>query len=396
MSRNEPLYPYLERIQWLALIAGVAGLALCAVGAFLDLGQFLQSYLFAYLFWLGLALGCMAVALLHQLVGGAWGFAIRRLLEAAAMTLPLMLILFAPIALDLILGPSHLYEWAHPEVVEQDAVLRAKSAYLNEPFFLARAAIYFAIWIVLAYLLNRWSREQDRTTDPTPGDRMRLLARYGLVAYVLTMTFAAIDWVMSLEPHWYSSIFGVLFVAGQAVSGLAFAIAATGWLARREPLARVVTPAILNDLGNLLLAFVMFWTYIHLSQYLIIWSGNLPEEVTWYLHRTQGGWVWVIVFVLAFLFVVPFFLLLSRRTKRTRARLASLAALIVAVHLIELFWRVVPTFRAGLAIGWLDLAAPIGIGGLWVAALAWLLKGRPIVPLHDPHAPRLEEALEHG
>ena len=352
MSRNEQAGPLLDRIQRLALIAGVAGLALCGVGAFLDLEHFYQSYLFAYMFWLGIALGSMALTFLYHLVGGAWGFAIRRLVEAAAMTLPLMLLLFLPIAVDVLSEHSYLYEWAHPEAAS-DPIIQAKAGYLNVPFFLARAAIYFAIWIGLAYVLNRWSSEQDRTADPDLADRLRLLGRYGLALYILTLTFASVDWVMSTEPHWFSSIFGVLFLAGQGLSSMAFAIVVAGLLSRREPLANVTTAHAFNDLGNLLLAFIMFWAYINLSQYLIIWSGNLPEEVPWYLNRTRGGWVWVIRFVLAFQFVAPFLLLLSRRTKRNIQRLTILAAALLCVHLVETYWRVVPSFRrTGLEIHW--------------------------------------------
>jgi hypothetical protein len=396
MSQNEQARPWLDRIQRLALIAGVAGLALCGVGAFLDPGQFFQSYLFAYLFWLGLALGSMAITFLYHLVGGAWGFLIRRLMEAAAMTLPLMLVLFLPIAVDVLSGSSYLYEWARPEAAN-DPIIQTKAAYLNVPFFLVRALVYFAIWIGLAYFVNRWSLEQDSTGDPRLSDRLRLIGRYGLVVYILTLTFASVDWAMSIEPHWFSSIFGVLFLAGQGLSSMAFAIVTAGLLSRREPLAQVATTNAFNDLGNLLLAFVMFWAYINLSQYLIIWSGNLPEEVPWYLHRTQGGWVWLIRFVLAFQFVAPLLLLFSRRTKRNIQRLTVLAAVLLCVHLVEIFWRIAPSFRqAGLAIHWLDIAAPIAVGGIWIAAFAWLLKRRPLVALHDPISATLREAHGHG
>jgi hypothetical protein len=397
MSQTRALHPQLERVQRLALITGVAGLVLCAVGWFLDPTQFFHAYLFAYMFWMGLALGSFAITLLNQLVGGGWGFAIRRIQEAAAMTLPLMLVLFVPIVVDLLAGPSHLYEWAHPDVVARDPILQSKSAYLDISFFLVRMLLYFAIWIGLAYLLNRWSLEQDRTDDPVLTDRLRLLARVGLVAYVLTMTFAAFDWSMSLEPHWFSSIYGVLFIAGQGLSSLAFAIVMAALLSRYEPLDDVITADHFNDLGNLMLAFVMFWTYINLSQYLIIWSGNIPEEVTWYLRRTHGGWEWVIRLVLAFQFVVPFLLLLSRRRKRAIPALARLAAMIIVVHLVELLWQIAPSLHDTVgSLSWIYIVAPIGVGGIWVAALAWLLQRRPLVPLHDPRDPRLQEAVGHG
>jgi hypothetical protein len=307
-----------------------------------------------------------------------------------------MLVLFLPIAIDVLSGSSYLYEWARPEAAN-DPIIQTKAAYLNPPFFVARALIYFAIWVGLAYLLNRWSLEQDRTADPVLSDRLRLLGRYGLVLYILTLTFASVDWVMSIEPHWFSSIFGVLFLAGQGLSSMAFAIATAGLLSRREPLRQVATVQAFHDLGNLLLAFVMFWAYTNLSQYLIIWSGNLPEEVPWYLHRTQGGWVWLIRFVLAFQFIAPLLLLFSRRTKRNIQRLSTLAVVLLCVHLVEMFWLIVPSFReTGLAIHWLDIVAPIAVGGLWIAAFTWLLKRRPLVALNDPITARLREAHSHG
>ncbi|HEX9372426.1 MAG TPA: hypothetical protein VF897_15535 [Roseiflexaceae bacterium] len=393
MSHSQSAQPDLRRVQLPALAAGVAGLAACAVGAYLDPGAFYQSYLFAYLFWFGIALGSLAILMLHHLVGGAWGFPIRRLLESAALTLPLLLVLFLP----LLLGLGELYEWARPDALAADSLLQHKSAYLNPTFFVARAAIYFAIWIGLAFFLNRWSLEQDRTDEPALARRMRDLSRFGLVLYMLTMTFAAIDWVMSIEPHWYSTIYGLIYVAGQGLAGFSVAIIVAALLSRREPLAGAVTPERFGDLGGLLLAFVMFWAYVALSQFLLIWSANLPEEVTWYVRRIQGGWSWVIIFVIAFQFVLPFLLLLARRVKRTIPALAGLAGLIMLVHLIDLFWLVVPPFRQdGLSVHWLDLAAPIGIGGLWVAAFAWLLARRPLLPLHDPRAQGLQEATEHG
>jgi hypothetical protein len=393
MRQNETQLPQLDRIQRPALIAAAVGLLLCALGAFLNIQQFFQSYLFAYLFWIGIALGCLAITLLHHLVGGGWGYLIRRILEAGFMTLPLMLLLFVPIAI----GMPWLYEWTHAEEVAHDAILQSKSGYLNVPFFLARAALYFALWIGVGYALSRWSLQQDHTGDPALGSRMRNLSRAGLALYVLSVSFAAIDWAMSLEPHWFSSIYGVLFMIGQVLSALAFAIVVAALLAPTPQLAELATPDHFNDLGNLLLAFVMFWAYITLSQFLIIWSANLPEEVTWYLRRNSGGWNWVVIFVIAFQFALPLLLLFSRRAKRSVRALSRLAAAIIAVHLIEMFWLIAPAFHAeGLAVHWLDLAAVAGIGGLWIAAFAWLLRRRPLVPLHDPRLPQLAEAAHHG
>ena len=383
----------LRRIQLPALAVGGAGLAACALGAFLDPGTFFPSYLFGYLFWLGIALGSLAIVMLYHLVGGAWGFPIRRLLESAALTLPLLALLFVP----LLFGLSELYAWARPAAVAADPLLQHKQPYLNPPFFIVRAAIYFGIWIGLASFLSRWSLQQDATDDPALGQRLRYLSRFGLVAYMLTVTFASIDWVMSIEPDWYSTIYGLIYVAGQGLAGFSVAIISAALLKDRQPLAGVITPDTFGDLGGLLMTFVMFWAYVALSQFLLIWSGNLPEEVIWYEHRIHGGWNWIILFVIAFQFAGPFLLLLARQVKRTAWSLAALALAILLVHLADLFWLVVPPFRqAGISIHWLDAAAPIGIGGIWLAAFAWLLGRRPLLPLHDPRDTRLQEAIEHG
>jgi hypothetical protein len=325
--------------------------------------------------------------MLHHLSGGAWGFVIRRALESGARTLLLMALLFIP----LLFGLPELYLWARPEVVAGDALLQHKSPYLNAPFFITRTAVYFLVWIVLAALVTRWSLQQDRTASPSLTRRLQLLSGPGLVLYALTMTFASIDWAMSLEPHWFSTIYGVMFIVGQVLSALALMIPVAGWLAAYEPLAQVVSPTPFHDLGNLLLAFVMLWAYMAFSQYLIIWSGNLPEEIPWYLHRMQGGWQWLGLILLLGHFVVPFCLLLSRRTKRRAWVLSRVAIAVLCMRLVDLFWLVVPAFHpSGLSVHWLDIVAPVGVGGLWVAAGVWQLRGKPLLPLHDP---RVESAF---
>lgn len=379
----------MQRARLVALGVGVVGLALCAVGWFLSADQFFRAYLFAYVFWLGMGLGCVALVMVHYLVGGKWGFLIRRVLEAGAMTLPVMAALFVP----LLLGMRSLYTWTNREVVAESAVLQSKTAYLNVPFFIARAVIYFAIWIVLALLLRRWSLEQDRTADPDLTRRLRLISKAGLVLYVLSITFASVDWVMSLEPEWYSTIYGMIFITGQGLEALALAIAVTILLADRTPLAQFVNAARLRDLGNLLLTFVMLWAYVAFSQFIIIWSGNLPEEVIWYVHRTTGGWQWIGLFLILFQFFLPFFLLLFRFNKRSPRVLASIAVGIMLVYLVNVFWLVLPAFRqTGLSISWLDVVAPIAIGGIWLGVFLWYLQGKPLLPLHDP---RMAEAWGH-
>jgi hypothetical protein len=342
----------------------------------------------AYLFWTGIALGCFAIVMLHHMVGGGWGFVIRRLLESGTRTIPLMAVLFLP----LFLGLHDLYEWTHSEVVSNDEVLQHKSPYLNVTSFSIRAAAYFAIWMIGAYFLNKWSLEQDRTADRALTRRLQILSGPGLVVYGATVTFASVDWAMSLEPHWFSTIYGIVFMVGQGLATLAFMIIALALLANRKPLSDVVSPQHFHDLGNLMLAFVMLWAYVVFSQFLIIWSGNLPEEIPWYLRRTEGGWQWIAIMLAVFHFALPFVLLLSRGTKRKVRALAMVAVAMIFMRLIDMFWLVAPAHRTGLSIHWLDVAAPIGIGGIWVAAFVWQLKGKALLPIYDP---RLEETL-HG
>jgi hypothetical protein len=380
MNGTDALVPELNRWQQRALLVGGAALAACAAGAFLSPSQFFRSYLIGYLFWIGLALGSTAILMLHHLVGGNWGFVIRRPLESATRTLPLLAALMAP----LLLGLPHLYLWAQPAEVARDPVLQHKALYLNVPFFVARAVLYFGIWIVLAYFLNRWSFEQDRTGDASTVRRLQLLSGPGLVLYGLTVTFASVDWVMSLEPHWFSTIYGVLFMIGQGLLTLAFATALLLLLSRHEPLAGALNAGHFHDLGNLMLAFVMLWAYIAVSQFLIIWSANLPEEIPWFLRRLGGGWQWVALVLALFHFAVPFLLLLSRDVKRRAEIIGRLALALIAVRLADLYWMVSPAFQRGFALHWMDVAAPLGIGGVWLAYFMRQLKRAPLLPLHDP------------
>ncbi len=390
-SPHSTLPPELWRFQQRALLIGIIGLMPCIVGAFLSPAQFFRAYLLAYVFWIGIALGCMAIIMISHLSGGAWGVVIRRLLESATRTLPLMILLFVP----LVFGLQDLYAWARPEVMATDELLQQKRLYLNIPFFLLRAVLYFVAWGSVAYFLNKWSLEQDqRAADPQPTRRLRLLSGPGLVLYGLAITFAAIDWLMSLEPHWYSTIFGATLMVGQGLNALAFVIVAAALLADRQPLSQVLSPAHFQDLGSLLLAFVMLWTYMAFSQWLLIWSGNLPEENFWYVHRLQGGWQWIGVVLIVFHFALPFLLLLSRDLKRNARALATVAGAIMVMRFIDLFWVIVPAFYpTGFHIHWMDIAAPIGLGGLWLAMFIWQLGERPLLPLHDPN---LQEAIAHG
>ena len=377
-----------DLMQKRSLAVGLIAAVLCAGGALIFPPAFFRAYLSAYIFWVGIPVGCLALLMLHHLVGGRWGFMIQRVLEAAIQTLPLMALLFIP----LVFGLSDLYPWARTEVVSADPLLQQKAAYLNIPFFVARAVAYFAVWIVLGRLLVTWSLRQDQSADDTLTLRLQRLSGPGLVLYGLTVSFAVIDWIMSLEPKWYSTIFGMIFMISFGLTAMALAILATRCLEREKPLAQVVSPDRWHDLGNLLLALVMFWAYLNFSQFLLIWSENLAEEIPWYLHRIGGGWEWVAMALILFQFALPFVLLLSRSTKRNSQTLAAVAAAILFMHWLDILWMVVPSFfPARFHFHWLDIAAPVAIGGLWLAAFIGYLKARSLLPLHDP---RFTELLE--
>jgi hypothetical protein len=388
-----------------ALFAGLAGLVVCLIAALLPdfRQQMFRSWLVAFNLCLGVALGSLVVVMLQYLTGGAWGFVLRRPLEAATRTLPLLAVLFLPLMVAL-LAPPYLYPWADEAMVEKDADLQAKVPYLNAPWFLIRAAIYFAIWNVLQYLLNRWSMEHDQSNDPQFTQKCANLSAPGLILYALTITFASIDWVMSLEPKWYSTIYGAMFGMGQVLSGFAFGIAVFLLLGAQPPLQQATANrGNLRDLGSLLLAFVMVWAYLSFDQFLLMWSGNLPEEFTWYAARLQEPWYWVALSLVLLMFAAPFVLLLSADLKRSRRGLAAVAILIVCMRLVELFWLIVPAFHhhgdenelSLLFAVVLYVAAVAGIGGMWLAVYLWQLQRMPLLPVHPPEGGANGETAHH-
>lgn len=380
-------------LQRIALVTGVVGLALLGVGGFLNGVQFWRSYLAGYLMWLGIAVGSLALLMLQHMTGGGWGMVIRRILEASTRTLPLMLVLFLP----LLLGTHSLYEWTHPEVLRaHPAVAEKARLYLNTSFFAGRVILYFAIWMALAFFLNKWSAEQDSTAKRDLSKKLRMLSGPGMVLFVFTVTFAAIDWVMSLDPEWSSTIFGLLFVAAWALSALAFTVAMLAWLTKREPMSAVVAPLHFHDLGKLLLALVMLWAYFAYSQFLIIWSGNLPEEIRWYLPRTSGMWGAIALFVVILHFALPFLFLLSRRFKRNPNKLVMVAILLLIMRYVDLLWVIKPNFHDSSSISWMDLVSAIGFGGIWLTFFFWQLNRRPLMAVNDPQFPSvLEQAHSH-
>jgi hypothetical protein len=376
----------LKRLQTGALIAAVAGLAGLGLGFASQQQQVLQSYLVAYVFWLSISLGSLGLLCLQYMTQGAWGLVPRRLNEASAGVLGLMAVLFLPIWL----GLGQLFHWVHPEA--GDKLLEAKAWYLNVGFYGKRIVGYFVLWLLIWWLLRRLSVRQDRQPSARLIARLRLVAAPGLVVLAILATFSSVDFLMSLDPHWYSSLYGIYFIGTQLVAGMAFLIVMGSWLSKREPMNQVLTPKIFHAQGKLLLAFVMLWAYFGVSQLIIVWSGNLPEEIVWYQHRTSGGWQYAALGLVFLHFVLPFLLLLSQPRKMEPKRLARVALLLLAVHWLDYFWQAAPNWHHHFQIHWLDLAAVAALGGLWLTAFLFLLRRRPLLPIQDPYLP---EALSH-
>jgi hypothetical protein len=371
-----------EQIQTRSMFIGLVGAVAAIAGAFLAPSSFYSAYLISFMFWLGLSLGCMAILMLYHLVGGAWGTVIRRVLEAGMMVLPLMAVLFVPIALNY----ARLYLWARPEELAKDRKLADIAAsYLNPGATDTRAIIYFVIWLAMAFLLRKWSTEQD---SPEGGARstvrFRALSGIGLVVYSLTISFAVVDWVMSLQARWISTIYGLLFIAGEALSAYCFVVVIERILGKRKPMSDYLTSTHVHDHGKFMLAFVMVWAYFNFSQWLIIWAGNLPEEIPWYVRRMNYGWGGVGLFLVLFHFAVPFALLLSRSLKKDITRLVWLATWLMFMRIVDIYWHVEPASRPEFHLTWVHGAVLAGMGGLWMAYFFRNLRSRPLLAVYAP------------
>lgn len=354
-----------------ALIVGVLGVIGCVIGGFLQLNTFLRGYLIAYMFWTGLSLGCLGLLMVQYLSGGLWGLVIRRFLEAGAKVLPLMGVLFLPI----LFFRTHLYGWMLEPVKENHW-------YLNTPSWIFRYVLYFVVWFFLVKALTSWGRRLDSPWKIYP--RLEALSGAGCVLLSLTVSFAAVDWVMSLDPHWGSTIYGLIFLVGQGLSALCFSIIMLTTMTRYEPYADIVKPMQFHDIGKLTLAFVMLFAYFSFSQWLIIWSGNLPDEISWYLQRIRGYWGYIILAIVLFHFALPFAMLLSRDLKRAGRRLVPLALLLMFMRLVDIYWYVIPNFKDVSLFSIWYVVAPIGIGGIWLTYFFYNLRQRPMLPVYDP------------
>jgi hypothetical protein len=381
--------PLAQRIQMRSLVIGIVFSGLTIVGAFLTpAAQFLHAYLLGLMGWLGLSLGSLAFLMMWYLTGGRWGVAARRIVEAASRTLPLMAVLFIPLAVS----AGWLYDWADPSKVAHSRDLsHARLVYLNLHGYWLRAIIYFVIWLGLAYLLSQWSAEQDHPPLRDLGRRYSQLSSAGLILYAFTITFAVIDWVMSLDASWISTVYGLIFIAGQVLLAICFLVVIETLLRNYRPISDVLTAENLRDHGNLMLTFVMLWAYMSFAQLLIIWSGNLPEEIRWYLPRWHHGWQFVGLCLAGLHFALPFALLLSAARKRKARRLVKVAVWLFLMRWVDLFWFIEPNEHARFFVHWLDLIIPIAMGGLWFAYFFYNLRSRPLLVLYDP---RTQAALE--
>jgi hypothetical protein len=390
-----------QRSLGVGIIFGVASLIAAILPGTRE--QFFHSYLIGYMLWLGITLGSMAILMINHMTGGAWGMVIRRQLEAAVKTLPFMALLFIPI----ILGMQHLYTgsheagagwsgWLNPDPKDGHLVMMSRT-YLTATGYIARAIIYFAVWIIVGFALLRKSAQQDNPPVENLSPRFRRIAAPGLILYAFTITFAVIDWVMSLDPHWISTIYGFIFIAGELLSAISIMVVIETIMSNYEPMASLLKAKEVQDHGKLMLTFTMLWAYFSFSQLLIIWAGNLPMEIRFFTRRLNSGWQEIGLILVIFHFFVPFFMLLSRSFKRNPRQLAWLAGFMILMRLVDLFFYIEPNFHksvlGGIAGYWLDLVVPIAIGGLWMALFFRNLRSRPLLPAYDLHA---QEFLEYA
>ncbi len=385
IQADEKLISRLQSLQKISLILGVLGFLALAAGYVMGVDDFFPSYLIGWVFWVQVALGALVILMIQNTVGGRWGLIIQRVVEAATMTLPLLAVLF----LIVIVGIPHLYEWSHAEAVAHDELLQHKAPYLNVPFFIVRSVIYFVLWIGIAWLLRKWSVQLDENPqDEATRKKLRNLSAPGILIFGVTVTFASVDWMMSIEPHWYSTIYGMMFGVGALASGFAFSIVILMGMIQYKPWSGVIQTIDISDLGNWLLASIMLWAYIAFSQFLIIWSANLPEETTWYLARTENGWQWVAIINVFLHFFLPFFFLLVRGTKRAPGRLKKIAYLVLVMRFVDLLWLIYPAYTKGAFIfPWMSLASMLGIGGLFMAIFFRHLAKVSVPPLYDSRLP---------
>jgi len=392
--------------RWRTIALGIGGLGSLIVLAVAVISpdlreQALRSWLLGFIFWGGIGIGCLGVLILQYLFNGAWSVVVRRIVEAGSRTLPLIVLLFIPLVVGVL--THSVYDWTH--LPDSDHVMHWRGWYMTEWGWILRSVVYFVLFGVMVYLLNGWGQRQDEATTVEDAIRYRATASNfsgpTMVFYILTVTFASIDWVLTLDPHWFSTIWGLLFVVGWGLSCFCFCVVILAYLSDKAPMDRVLGKRHFHDLGKLILALVMVWAYFNFSQFLIIWSGNIPEETGFYLARMKGGWGWVGALLIFFHFAFPFLMLLNQDLKRRPKTLATVAIFILFMRLVDMIYLIAPMPRintmgmeqGAFYLSWMDLVAPIGIGGIWLWWFFGELLKRPLVPVNDPF---LANSIEHG
>src|SRR2546423_10209911 len=390
----------INRLRTLALGVGGIALIIWAIGAYFNTEQALRSWLLGFIFWGGIGVGCLGILMLQYLTGGAWGVVIRRILEAGTRTVPIIILMFVPIAIGVY--TRQFYEWTHLPPTEH--IMQHRGIFMTPWFWIVRAVIYFILFGIMVILLNKWSLDQERTTTVEESrlviERASRFSGPTLVIWSLTVTFAAVDWMLTLDAHWFSTIWGLLFVAGWALSCYCFCVMVLAFLSDKAPMDTVIGKRHFHDLGKLMLALVMVWAYFNFSQFLIVWAGNIPEETGWWIVRMKGGWGWIGAALIFFHFAFPFLVLLQQDFKRHARRIATLALFILFMRLVDMFYLIGPSNRVSggfepgaFVISWLDFVGPIAVGGIWLWWFFGELLKRPMVPFRDPY---FEGAIRHG
>ncbi len=385
-----------RKISQRSLVVGVVFAAISGALAFMRPDEFYRAYLLGFMCWLGVALGSMAILMIRHLTGGGWGTVIRRILGAAMRTLPLLALLFIPV----ILGIRHLYIWAQPLSNIEDKHLREHleqitQTYLTWNGFVVRAIFYFVVWNVLSFLLSLWSKQTDHAGAPDNSGRFKAVAGPGLILYGFTISFAAIDWIMSLDPSWISTIFGLIILIGEVLSAMCFAVVVERILFNYKPMSEMLKPDFVHDHGKWMLTFIMVWAYFSFSQWLIIWAGNLPAEITFYLRRLNGGWGSIGLILVLFHFAVPFAMLLSRPFKRNIRKLVWVAVWLILMRYLDLFWIIEPNFSKTLTVTLADVVVPTAIGGIWLWFFFRNLASLPLLPAYDQDAHEVLQPEHH-
>lgn len=384
-------------------VVGFAGMFLLGMS---NMDGLFGSYMFGFSFWLSVTFGCLGLTLLHHTVRGSWSFAILRLLESGGgwMSLLLMALLFLPIVL---FGMPHLYEWMHSDVVQGDPVLRGKTAYLNQGFWTLRYAVYFLIWIFFAWKLRKSTERQEENLNFREEASRSSWGAVGMVTFMLTATFATIDWLMSMNPHWYSTMYGVWLVVGSAYAALAFCTAILCANAEKEPFRSIISPNLTKDLGNMMFVMTMLWGYTTLSQFLIIWNGGIPETTSYYADRMsiyppgmqQNFWAIIGFVLIVGMFFIPFYSLLSPRMKRYPSNLKKVAMWQFVMAIINMHLIVAPSVPGRAVLGpftvntLTDLLAMVGVGGIWLIVFGLAASKATLLYRYDT---RLQEAVKNA